>query len=456
MEDGERKIEVKGLLLGLVLLLPFHLLLKRLLPEPLGTVWKEVVVSLLLVAALAEWIRQRSWSPSPLDGPVLAVLAVLGLRFLLQVLPALRDGRASDVRLAAWGLYTLARYVPVYFIVVSLVHDGHGLRPYLIAMLAAGAFCGLAAALEFGLDRHWIVSQDIRRTYSRYDLYIYGTQVRRAYATFDFPPALGGYLASLLPLTVAMIPVARPGWQRGGLIVILGLLATGLAFTFSRGPWLASLAGLGVLGVLWVGLDRDRWRAIYLAGVLIALAVLFWLIGAVAAARAPADMGNVVLAQLRSAAQWDDPTNIPRTEAWRRALTEWGHRPWLGLGLGRTGDPAVRFLPAGQGYATESMVLKLGVETGMVGLLAYLTVAGVAAWIGLRSYHRLKNRLDRAVVAGLLAGLAVIATHGLIYQVLEIKQIDLVTWFFLGGLSVMARSSSQPKTSEVSKPMATF
>ena len=431
----------RGLLLGLVLLLPFHLVIKRLLPEPLGTTWKEIVVGLLLVAVLVEWVRQRSWPLSALDGPVLALLAVLGLRFLLQALPALRDGRAGDIRLAAWGLYTLARYVPIYFVVVSLVRDGRGLRPYLMAMLVAGALCGLAAALEFGLDRHWIVSQDIRRTYGQYDLFIYGTQVRRAYATFDFPPALGGYLASLLPLTVALIPVARPGWRRAGLVVTLGLMAAGLAFTFSRGPWLASLVGLGVLGVLWVGLNRDRRRVIYLAGVVIALAALFWLIGAVAAARAPADMGNVTLAQLRSAARLDDPTNIPRTEAWRRSLADWSRRPWLGLGLGHTGAPAVRFLPAGQGYAAESMILKLGVETGVVGLLVYLTVAGVAAWIGLRSYRRLKNPLDRAVVAGLLAGLAVIASHGLIYQVLEIKQIDLVTWFFLGGLSVMARSN---------------
>ncbi len=332
----------EGLLLGLILLLPFHLVIKRVLPEPLGTAWKEIVVGLLVVAMLVRWarigratdlggLRKRlsrqggvgsdrvsqeqdnletsevltgvsAWPAGLLDKAVLAMLAVLGLRFLLQALPALRDLGSDDVRLATWGLYTLARYVPIYFVVIGLARDGRGLRPYLMAMLVAGALSGFAAALEFGLDRHWIVSQDIYRTYGQYDLFIYGTRVRRAYATFDFSPALGGYLASLLPLTVALIPIARPGWRRAGLVVTLGLLATGLAFTFSRGPWLAGLAGLGVLGILWVGLDRDRRRAIYLAGVLIALAALFWLIGAVAAARAPADMGNVVLAQLRSAA----------------------------------------------------------------------------------------------------------------------------------------------------------
>ena len=87
-----RILHVVDLLLpaGLVLVLvglPFHLMIKRLIPGPIGTYWKEAVLGLLtLLWAIRSIVERRLLlTGTPLDSAVLVTLGLLALRFVLQI-----------------------------------------------------------------------------------------------------------------------------------------------------------------------------------------------------------------------------------------------------------------------------------------------------------------------------------------------------------------------------------
>ena len=441
----------------LIALLPFHLLLKRLLPHPIGTYWKEALLGLLLLIWLADsFLERRILLPrATLNLPVLFFFSFLFFRFFLGLWTSDPSGlspsgrslglRPSNLEPGTWnlglfGLYMLTKYIPLYFVALYIIRGRRQLTRYIGAMLLVGVICALGATLEFILDRHFLLSEDIRRIYGSYDLYIYATKVRRVYFTFDFPGALGSYLGLLLPLVVALIPVGRSARQKALLGGAGVALAAGLAVTFSRGPWLGLAAALIFMAAVAL-FERDVRRFLYIGLVSAILTLLFLAIGAATQARAPAGMDNVAIAQFLSAGEWGEATNVGRVEAWRRSIEAFKAYPLLGIGLGRTGATSLRFLPPGEGFVTESQVLKIAVETGLVGLLAFLTVWLFAFGIGLRAYTRLEEPASRALLLGLMAALVGVFVHGLGYQVLELKQTDMAVWLFMALISWLDRSA---------------
>ena len=431
----------------LVALLPFHLLLKRILPHPIGTGWKEGVIGLLLLGLIVQSLRQRrvSLPRTRLNLPVALFLSFLLFRFFAS--PFLESGVSDSglwTSVDAWGLYMMAKYIPIYFITLSLVTSPRKLSSYLGVMLLVGVICSLGGVSEFLLDRHFLLSEDIRRYYGGYDLYIYDTEVRRVYFTFDFPGALASYLGMLIPLAVAFIATtganldwiplrSKRAWLGGAGLV----LATGLALTFSRGAWVALASALGFMGVVALLLDRNLKKVLYLLLVGVILALLFLAIGALASLRAPPSMGNVVLAQFASSADWGEHTNVGRVEAWRESINRFKNHPLWGQGLGMTGAVSLRFMPPEEGFVTESQLLKVAVETGVIGLLAYFLVWAMVFAAALRAYSASSEPFSRAFLWGAVGSLLGIFVHGLAYQVLEVKQTDLALWFLAGGVGLV-------------------
>ena len=432
----------------LLAFLPFHLFLKRILPHPIGTYWKEGVLGLLVLIWLTDSLRQRRilLPKATLSLPVLFFFSFLLFRFFLGFWTSDLGLRTSNLEPGTWnlelfGLYMLAKYIPLYFVALYIVRSRRQLTRCIGAMLLVGVMCALGATLEFILDRHFLLSESIRQIYGSYDLYIYATKVRRVYFTFDFPGALGSYLGLLLPLVVALIPVVRSARQKALLGGAGVALAAGLAVTFSRGPWLGLAAALAFMGAVPLLLDRNIGYLAYIASVSVILALLFLAIGHLASARAEAPIGNIVTAQFLSAAEWGEATNVGRVEAWRRSIEVFKDHPIWGIGLGRTGAVSLRFLRPSECFVTESQVLKIAVETGLVGLLAFLTVWLSAFGVGLRAYTRSRDPSSRALLLGLMAALVGVFVHGLGYQVLEVKQTDMAVWLFMALISRFDRSA---------------
>ena len=265
---------------GLVLflaILPFHLVVKRLVPDPVGTYWKEFLLALLVTLWLIQCLRSRRLllSGTPLDWAVLAYLGLLLLRFAL-------DGSGWT---GTWGLYVSVMYLPLFWLVTTVLRHHRHLATLLLGLLVGiGGVVALGGLVEFILDVSLWPSDEITRRLGHPDFYIYGTHVRRVYFTFDSPTALANTLALLLPQALALLTSSVPlegkrryGWTHLTAGLAAALMAVCIIFTFSRGIWVATTLALLAMGLL-NGTVRRNWRILLAVTAILVLSGLIWIL----------------------------------------------------------------------------------------------------------------------------------------------------------------------------------
>jgi O-antigen ligase len=110
---------------------------------------------------------------------------------------------------------------------------------------------------------------------------------------------------------------------------------------------------------------------------------------------------------MRSAFNKNEPSLVVRFENQKRLAQYINQRPF-GEGIGLSGVAAKRFDPdrITTNIPNDSWYVKVWVETGIVGLLVYLTIQfsilGRGIWLVL---HRLKNKELKSYLTALLCGM---------------------------------------------------
>jgi len=269
-----RTLIAVGLVIFL-LLLPFHLVIKRLIPGPAGTYWKEALLGLLVLLWAVCCLRERRLllTGTSLDNAVLAYFGLLLLRFVLD-----RSGWVG-----AWGLYVSAMYLPLFWLVPTALEHRPGWVTALITLLVGvGSIAALGGLIEFAFDVALWPSDELLQRQGFADMYIYGTHIRRVYFTFDSPTTLANTLALLLPLAIALTARSRRVGARLAAGLAAVLMAACIVVTFSRGIWVATALSLLVMGLVSGFIQRNRRFFVAALGAL-ALLALAW--GLVAFAR---------------------------------------------------------------------------------------------------------------------------------------------------------------------------
>ena len=133
---------------------------------------------------------------------------------------------------------------------------------------------------------------------------------------------------------------------------IMAFLIGFLFFTFIFRQWISSLIVFGIIII-----DSSFWSYILVGS----FTPIAWLFSSAADTLAFGE-------------------GITRVELWKRSIHDFIQRPW-GYGLGYAGATAIRFLkgtntPAAV-YTSDGWYLKIACETGVLGLLSFLTVCMV-------------------------------------------------------------------------------
>ncbi len=266
------RISAAGVLVFL-LLIPFHLVIKLLLPDPIGTYWKEgLLIVLVLLWGVRSLIERRPLlTGDRLDWAALAFAGLILLRLLLD-----RSGLTG-----LWGAYISIMYLPLVWLVPqALRFYPRGVKILIAGLTAAGGLVALGGLIEFIANRPLFPSEEITLRQGFPDVFVYGTQLRRVYFVLDSPTTLANTLALLLPL--ALVQAIQPDrlWKRifyGGAAALMFVC---ILLTFSRGIW----AALAITAVVLTGYkfltERSRqfllgMGAVAVAGLVILLVVLF-------------------------------------------------------------------------------------------------------------------------------------------------------------------------------------
>lgn len=389
--------------------------------------WKEVLLAVAL--GLVVW-RQRGL-PFKATSPDWLAFAYGGFVLLYALIP--QDWLGGDA--SARGIALAARHdltpLAAYFLGRSLHFGREDLRRIGLVLLAAAA-----AVAAWGLVDVYAISLDTWRNsgvpgWYREQLGLdYGPDLsglpenfvynpgderplRRLVSTFLSP------LATAYMLLVALLLAAT--WRRSRLLSLLtGFLLLGLLFTYSRTAIVALAAGLVVLAY-----GLRSWWPVAASAVLLATGVAF--------VKAYPELGpetrfTPAELEVQRAGGQEEPTSgdpLDPDEAsidshWDslRAGLETVVRHPHGYGLGNAGVTASR--TETDVKAGESTYTELGVELGLLGMLAFL------AW----NLALLRRILPRAPWLG--AAFAAVLVLGIQTDVIGVHWLAFVLWTLAG------------------------
>lgn len=221
----------------------------------------------------------------------------------------------------------------------------------------------------------------------------------RVFGTFDQPNPYAAYLnlSLLIVLAIALFGRGpRVRWLAAG---STALMAGAQFLAGSRGGWLALVAGVALVVVVGLGIERITAA---LSGLAALVAGLAWAVGIV-----PVTVRNLVLGRLHLAGvSLDGPVNdanfssIERLAHWVAGVRMFLAHPLLGVGAGNYDVAylryAVRNWPDALGHA-HNYYINAAAETGICGLIAFLAVTGTmlfAAWRAVRPVTESPNAAD--------------------------------------------------------------
>lgn len=401
----------------LVFAIPFFLFPKRIFGKAFSMV--EVLTLVCAATWLVRWLRREVWdgalrssasrlrhrfaactdSLSSLD---LAVMAFVVLSALLIPFSANRGVHIRELRVI------IVEPALLYFVLRgSRLRDEQWMRLADALLVAGLAVCAVGLyQYTFGADV--IVAEGVRR-------------MRGVYAS---PNNLSLMLGRVIALALAVLWIGR-GRRRWlyGLALIPLLLS--LFLTYSRGGWLLSLPA----ALLAIGLMRGR-RATLLALAAVALVGVLLL---------PVLGSERIL----SLFDFEQGTTFYRLKLWQAAVAMVRDHALTGVGLDN-------FLYRYPEYMLPEAWQEPGLSHPHNIILDYWTrlgIGGVAilVWLqlgffklALRLYRGLPEGNGRAIILGLIAGMAATLAHGLIDNAYFL--VDLAFIFFLGVGMVRAMS----------------
>lgn len=263
----------------------------------------------------------------------------------------------------------------------------------------------------------------------------------RAYSYLGNPNLLAGYLIPAVSLSGAALFVWR-GWvQKAAALVLLLTNAACLFFTDSRGGWIGLLAAglaFALLLYFWWRPQLPKFWQIWLLPLVVASTVAL-----LAAAIATVEPLQARFASIFAGRE--NSSNNFRINVWSAAIDMIRARPVIGIGPGNDAFNQIYPLfmrPNYSALSAYSIYLEVAVETGLVGLAAFLALVGSLlgrGWQGMLRARDLGNRQGFWLVAA-VAGMVGMLAHGLVDTVWYRPQVNTL-WWFLAALAVSAGST---------------
>jgi putative inorganic carbon (hco3(-)) transporter len=313
-------------------------------------------VVFLLAGAL--WLAAQHYQRGSLPGSTLrrALLVLVGAMILS--LPTSTTPRASLVELVR-----MLAAVMMFIVLEQFITDWTALRRVLLAVYVSAVFPLAYTAFGF-LTGH--PPSEVKNSFMRIT------------GTFGQSNAFGRYLMLLLIFGVALYPHLGGRWRLGlGLVLVLG--APFLLLTYTRTAILGTALGAAVVGLL----QSKR----LLLGLLLASVCALLLVPQLSSRFASLTSGE---AGSGNSLEW-------RLGYWTEVLPLANDNPVTGIG-----PNATQFL-TDEGKQPHNDFIRAYVETGVIGLGAYLFVLAALLGLGVRAVRGSPpGSLARGVAAGYL------------------------------------------------------
>jgi len=259
----------------------------------------------------------------------------------------------------------------------------------------------------------------------------------RLKGAFDHPNQLGALCALVIPIALGLAFGSQTLRARIAAALASLVIFVSLLFTLSRGAWVGTALALLFLLVTL----REARRA------LMVLAVPAAILAAIVTSFAPVGRTEIQVVGERARALTTLSPYDNRASIYREAEREIKAEPVTGEGAGSFPVASAR---AGSESSTVSAAhahnlwLNWGAEAGIPAMLFLAGFVIALGWTARRArigFKRAGRVRDRAVVAGLAAGLLAMLGQGMFDYVFRNAVVHIAAWGAIGGLLVCLREA---------------
>lgn len=406
--------------------------------EPLGFVLLAIVFSLapfvnttligfLLLASAGFWVLL---TVSDNTEEYLTPIHLLIFLYWVIAMLAVVISPAKTAAFSGWVKLTL--YL-LLFALGSLVLRTPRLRSWLISV-----YLLVSLIVSFYGIRQWIDKVEPLATWN--DPTSAQAGFTRVYSYLGNPNLLGGYLLPAIALSFVAVFAWRSWAQKSLALTILVVNCACLRYTGSRGSWIGFFALMFAMLILmwyWWKIYMPRFLEIWslpiavvsLAGLLIFAVVLL------------EPLRDRVLSIFVGR---QDSSNNFRMNVWTSVFEMIRDRPILGIGPGN--DVFNKIYPLYQrprysALSSYSVPLEIVVETGFLGLTAFLWLLLVSFNQGVLQLKRLRDdgNAQGYWLIGAIAAIIGLMGHGLVDTVWYRPQINTLWWFMMGIIASYSR-----------------
>ena len=317
---------------------------------------------------------------------------------------------------SARALTLVTSYVLFYLFVLEWVDTNVRLEKVIGTLLLSTAFVSL-----FG------ILQEAVGGYTSLWLYLYPPDDafidwnNRVPSFLGYSNLLAGYLNLVLPFALGLCLLGDSKWRkRGWWTIIPGTFA--LVLTQSRAGLLAF--GCVLLLAIFRFIKSRTNQLLSFCGVLGTLPAIY-VIGRVLS---PDHLGSIVARE-----------PMERLLFWATAWRLFRGSPAFGIGVGNYGEVYGQYIPASlippRHFTANGLYFQIISEMGLVGLLCFLGLAGLALLLASRQLKYSLSTVTQALAFGVFGGVVATLVHGLVDLALDVSpQWGTMFWFMLGLL----------------------
>jgi putative inorganic carbon (hco3(-)) transporter len=397
---------------------------------------KPLATAGLLLLSVVWWavrwrIDGQLISPSPFNGGLLLWAIAVGIGTMVSAFPELTLSKVSGLAL---GLISF-RYLIVN------ISNRYRLKWAILAFFGLGLVIALVGAAA--TDWHFKVPV-LERLINRLPPQM--VQLPGAPDAGVNANQLGGTLTIYVPFSLAWLLSWRarssPWLSLILRLLLLGIFGGLLILSQSRSAWIGGVIGCWTVLILGSFSSERRWLrrvAVALLTVsMLVVGILFIWVGTDPIISLWESAGGVetdVVGQI---------SLMGRVEIWSRALYTIQDFSFTGCGLGTFREvvwilyPLFRISPSSEVAHAHNIFLQAAVDTGVPGLIAYLSLLGIGGVVGWRIIQQSGGR-HRWLVFGLMSGLLALHIYGLTDALAPGSKPGLVFWVVLGLLAAMDR-----------------
>jgi hypothetical protein len=330
----------------------------------------------------------------------------IGLYIVTFLISTVKGMITLDVTYARGVFYVLKyiEYFAIYYLVAGVLKSRRQVVYFLKALLITLAIVNIYAIAQIQS----------------------GTRVSAPFeGAVGEPNTLGGYQVLMMGIVIGLLTHARSLRWQWRLVILAVLTIVPFTFTLSR----ASYAAIIPMYFTAIFFNRRRSRNVLLAVLILVSIVSIFVFPKNIRERLeytfkPELQETIVPVQIGSVTL--EPSASARILDWIRLFEKWKRRPFLGYGV------------TGAGFVDSQFVGVL-VETGLVGLSAFIILLVSVGRHTLRIYRSAKDDVYQAIALGFFAGHVGMVVHALTSNTFIIIRIMEPYWFLAAVVMMIPR-----------------